>query len=99
MSRHVRPNRVMISLQDLIETLLYKDLNVTIHYQWASLFTSLMDLKSQIFNYSDASSNNFDSDNKEIHCTLTNLTIHNFLEILKIMNYCLKSMLSPFKFI
>jgi hypothetical protein len=39
MSKNVHPNMVMVALQDLIETSLYKDLNVTIHHQCASLFT------------------------------------------------------------
>jgi hypothetical protein len=37
---------VMIVLQDLFETTLYKYLNVTIHHQWASLFALDMDLES-----------------------------------------------------
>jgi hypothetical protein len=41
---NVRPKMVMITLQDLIETPLYKDLNVTIHYQCKSLFDLHMDL-------------------------------------------------------
>jgi hypothetical protein len=49
MSKHVCPNKVMIVLRDLIETQLYKDLNVTIHYQWASLFTLHVDLESPNF--------------------------------------------------
>jgi hypothetical protein len=28
---------VMVTLKNLIETPLYKDLNVTIHHQWANL--------------------------------------------------------------
>jgi hypothetical protein len=38
MSRNVHPNMVMVILRDLIETPLYKDFNVTIRHQWASLF-------------------------------------------------------------
>jgi len=45
----------MIVWQDLIEKPLYKDLNVTIHHQWISLFTLHMDLESQILNFIDAS--------------------------------------------
>ncbi len=33
MLRYVCPNMVMVGLQDIIETPLYKDLNVTIHHQ------------------------------------------------------------------
>jgi hypothetical protein len=33
MLKNVRPNMVMINLQDLIETPLYKYLNVSIHHQ------------------------------------------------------------------
>jgi hypothetical protein len=45
MSRNVHPNMVMVVLQDLIETSLYKDLNVTIHHQWANLFVLHMNFK------------------------------------------------------
>jgi hypothetical protein len=51
MSKNVCPNMVMVVLQDLIETPLYKDLNVTIHHQWENAFTLHMDFKSQIFNF------------------------------------------------
>jgi hypothetical protein len=44
MIENVHPKMVMITLRDLIETPLYKDLNVTIHYQWKSLFSLHMDL-------------------------------------------------------
>jgi hypothetical protein len=37
-----------------------------------------MDSESQIFNYIGASSNNFDFDDEEIHCTPTNLMLHNY---------------------
>jgi len=43
---NVHSNMVMIDLQDLFETTLYKYLNVTIHHQWASLFALDMDLES-----------------------------------------------------
>jgi hypothetical protein len=45
---------VMIVLCDLIETPLYKDLNVTIHHQWASVFALHMNSKSQIPTYNNA---------------------------------------------
>jgi hypothetical protein len=45
MSRNVCPNMVMFILQDLNETPLYKDLNVTIHHQWASLFALQYEFK------------------------------------------------------
>jgi len=35
----------------------------------------------------DASSNNFDFDSEELHCTPIDLMIHNFLEAPKIMGY------------
>jgi len=66
MSSNVRPNMVMDVLQYLIETLLYKDLNVTTHHQWASLFALHMNLESQIPTYNNASFDNFDSNNEEI---------------------------------
>jgi len=58
MSRNVHPNMVMVVLQDLIETSLYKDLNVTIHHQWASLFVLHMNLEFRIPIYNNASFNN-----------------------------------------
>ncbi len=58
---------VMVILRNLIETPLYKDLNVTIHHQWASLFVLRMNLEFQIFIYNNASYDNFDSDNEKIH--------------------------------
>jgi hypothetical protein len=48
MSSNVCPNMVIIVLWSLIETPLYKDLNVTIHHQWANLFALHMNLESQI---------------------------------------------------
>jgi hypothetical protein len=35
--------------------------------------------------FSDATSNNFDFDSEELHCTLIDLMIYNFLESPKIM--------------
>jgi len=83
----VHPDMLMIVLWDLIKTPLYKELNVTIHHQQTSLFTLLMDLEFQIFNYTDVSSNNFHFDSEELHCTLTYSMIHNFLGAPKIMDY------------
>jgi hypothetical protein len=60
MSRNVM---VMVILRDLIETPLYKDLNVTIHNKWASLFILHMNSKSQIPPYNNASSINSNCDN------------------------------------
>jgi hypothetical protein len=59
----VLPNMVMVVLRDLIETPLYKYLNVNIHHQWASLFALHMNSEFQIPIYNNASSNNFNFDN------------------------------------
>jgi hypothetical protein len=67
MLENVCPNMVMVTLRDLIETPLYKYLNVTIHHQWASLFVLYMNSEFQIFIYNNASSDNFDFDNEKIH--------------------------------
>jgi hypothetical protein len=56
----------MVTLQNLIETPLYKDLNVTIHHQWASLCVLCMNSEFQIFIYNNASSDNFDFDSEKI---------------------------------
>jgi len=77
---------VMVVLWDLIETPLYKDLNVTIHHQWASLFISHMNSKFQIPTYNNASSNHFDFNNEKMHYTPTYLMVHIFLNASKIMD-------------
>jgi hypothetical protein len=65
MSRNVHPNMVMVTLWNLIETPLYKDMNVTIHH----LFALHMNLKSKCFTYNNARYDNSDFDNEKIHCT------------------------------
>jgi len=103
MLENVCLNMVMVILRDLIETPLYKDFNVTIHHQWASLFVLHINSKSQILIYNNASSNNFDFNHKKIHYTPIDSIIHNFFNVPKIMIIllfcCPKSKLSPFKFI
>jgi hypothetical protein len=64
MSKNVRSNMVMFTLQNLIKAPLYKDLNVTIHHQWASLFALHMNLESQI-PFNNAAFDNFDSNNEK----------------------------------
>jgi hypothetical protein len=69
-------------------------LNVSIHHQWTSLFTLHINSESQISTYNNASSNNSNYDNEEIHCTPTNSMIHNFLDAPKIVDcentiYCI----------
>jgi hypothetical protein len=76
----------MVTLQYLIKTPLYKDLNVTIHHQWENLFTLHMDLKSQILNYIGASYNISILIVKKILYT-NRLMIHNCLDIPKMMDY------------
>ncbi len=46
-----------------------------------------MDSKSKILNYIGASLDNFDFDDEKIHCTPTNLMIHNFWDASKKMDY------------
>jgi len=86
MSSNVCPNMVIIILQDLTKTSLYKYLNVIIHHQWASLFSLHMNSKFQIHTYNNASFDNFNSDNEEIHYTPTNSMKHNFLDVPKVMD-------------
>ncbi len=69
MLENVHPNMVTVTLRYLIETPLYKYLNVNIHHQGASLFTLHMNSKSQNHVHNNASSDNFNSDNEEIHYT------------------------------
>jgi hypothetical protein len=87
MSGNVHANMVMVILQNLIETPLYKDLNVIIHHQWACLFALHMNLEFQIPIYNNASFNNSNFKNEKIHCTPKNSMIHNFLDGPKIMDY------------
>jgi hypothetical protein len=59
----------MVTLQDLIETPLYKDLNVTIHHQWASLFILYMNSKIQNFTYNNVAFGNFNFNNEKLQYT------------------------------
>jgi hypothetical protein len=52
-----------------------------------SLFALHMNLEFQIPIYSNSSSDSFDFDNEEIHCTPTKSMIHSFLNAPKIMDY------------
>jgi hypothetical protein len=88
----------------LMETPLYTYLNITIHHQWASLFTLHMNLEFQILIYNNASDNS-NSDNEN---TLYNNKFNDtqFFGCSKnnglwkyYIFYCPKSKLSPFKFI
>ncbi len=67
---NVHPNMVMVILWYLIETPLYKDLNVNIHHQWTSLFALHINSIFQFF------IDNSDSNNEEIHCTPIDSMIH-----------------------
>jgi hypothetical protein len=78
---------VTITLQNLIETPLYKKLNVTIHHQLESLLASHINSNFQIPTYNNARFDNFDFNNEKMHYTPTNLMIHKFLEVSKIMDY------------
>jgi hypothetical protein len=62
-------------------------LNVIIHHQWTGLFALHMNSQFQIPIYNNASSNNYNSNNEKIHCTLANSMINNFLDAPKIMDY------------
>jgi len=53
MVKNVHSNMVMIFLQDLIETPLYKKLNVTIYHQW-SFFLLHINSKFEIQNYENS---------------------------------------------
>jgi hypothetical protein len=53
-SFYMSRNMVMVVLRYLIETSLHKDLNVSIHHQWANLFTLHMNSNFQIPIYNNA---------------------------------------------
>jgi len=61
---NVHSSMVMVFLQNLIETILYKKFNITIHHQLASLFNLHMNSKFQISTYNNASFNNFGYNNE-----------------------------------
>jgi len=61
-------------------------LNVNIHHEWSFCFLHI-NSKFETQNYENSSSNKFDFESEEIHYTTTNLMIHNFLEVQKIMDY------------
>jgi hypothetical protein len=77
MLRNVHPNMVMIVLQDLLETPLYKNLNVTIYHQWRVFFLHI-NSKFETQNYENSLLNNFDFESEEKHYTPTYLIIHFF---------------------
>jgi len=79
---NVHPNMVMVVLQNLIETSLYKYSNVAIYHQWVSLFILYVNSKFQIPIHNNASFNN-----EKIYYTLIDSMIHKFLNVPKIMNY------------
>ncbi len=41
LTSNVHPNLIMTTLQDLFNTVLYKDFNISIHPQWLDMFTLL----------------------------------------------------------
>jgi len=83
---NVHPNMVMVALRNLIESPLYKNLNVFIHHQWVSLFVLHMNLKFKIYTYNNASFDNSNFNNEKIYCTPIDSMIHNFLNAPKIMD-------------
>jgi hypothetical protein len=87
MSANVCSNMVMIALQDLIETPLYKNLNVTIHNQWKIIFSLIINSNFETQNHDNSSFDNFISKIEEKHCTPIDSMIRNFLEAPKVMDY------------
>jgi hypothetical protein len=71
---------IMVILWNFIETPLYKNLNLTIHHQWASLFDFAYEFKISNSYYNNASFNNYDSNNEKIHNITTNSIISNNLD-------------------
>jgi hypothetical protein len=41
LTSNVHPNLIMTILQDLLNTALYKDFNISLHPQWLDMFTLL----------------------------------------------------------
>jgi hypothetical protein len=78
---------VMITLQDLIETPLYKKMNVTIHYLWTIYFSLNINSNFETQNHDNSSFNNSNSENEEKNYMPIDSMIHNFLEAPKIMDY------------
>jgi hypothetical protein len=70
-----------VCFQDLIKMPLYKNLNVTIHHQWESLFNLHINSNFQTHICDNLSSNNFYFDSEKMRCTSTYTSMHYFLDI------------------
>ncbi len=87
MLENVCPNMVMVTLQNLIETPLYKNLNITIHHQWTSFFDLHMNSKFKFLLIIINHLITLVTIIKKIHYTPPCSMIHNFLNVPKMMDY------------
>jgi hypothetical protein len=66
----------MLGLKDLISTLLYSNLNVTINLQWNNLFSMHTTLSSQTNDQNISSFDDYDFENED-HVILYTNRLHN----------------------
>jgi len=78
-SGNVRPNMIMLALKDLLNTPLYRELNVRIHPLWSSLFAIHLQTKIENDN-SEEDIANQDNFEEEIEDVFTETMVHNFLD-------------------
>ncbi len=88
MSKNVCVNLIMLTLKYLISTILYTNLNVTIHFKWTNLFLMHTTLYIQIDGkYMSLFDNSNSKNEKHIDCAPIDSMIHNFFNVFKINDY------------
>ena len=88
MSRNIRPNMTMMALNDLINTPLYKECNVSIRPQWNSLFVLHMQSTSNLDVHINIEDNpNEDNFEEECEDFPSETLVHNFLNSHKIYDF------------
>jgi len=88
MSKNVCVNLIMLTLKYLISTILYTNLNVTIHFKWTNLFLMHTTLYIQIDGkYMSLFDNSNSKNEKHIDCASIDSMIHNFFNVFKINDY------------
>ena len=98
MSRNIRPNMTMIALKDLINILLYKECNISIHSHWNSLFALHMQSSSNLDVHINIEDNS-NEDNFEDECEdfPSETLVHNFLDLDKIYDFGSLISIAPYQ--
>jgi hypothetical protein len=86
MSDNVRPNMIMLALKDLLNTPLYKELDVKIHHAWDSLFRIHVNIKTEE-NFIDDIDVIKDSFEEDVEQVSTDTMIHYVLDSDRINDY------------